>query len=155
MLAGVSVPHFRDALLAVIAALNQNSLEQAIAAQPLSDLWPRAVELYEASGSWRGSEANFRDLIAPFAGRLGSEQHDRLLDAVIKNGQNWDAADSPSLLLGMLRDAKPPQRPTNDARNRFWQRLFRRRRLDGYEDVLTLPLGRACLLDCIGRGAAH
>jgi hypothetical protein len=63
---------------------------------PLADLWPRAINLYESSGSFRGSEANFRGLIAPFAGRLGSEQHDQLLDAVTENGQNWDAADTPS-----------------------------------------------------------
>lgn len=138
MLAGVGVPHFRNPLLVVIAALDRNGLAQAIAAQPLPDLWPRAVELYEASGSYRGSEANFRDLVAPFAGRLSSEQHDNLLDAVIENGQNWDAADTPSLLLSMLRDATPAGRPTHDARNRFYRRLRRMHRLDRYEDVLTL-----------------
>lgn len=74
----------------------------------------------------------------PFAGRLESGQHDQLLDAVIENGQNWDAADTPSLLLGMLRDATPAGRPTHDARNRFYQRLRRMRRLDRYSDVLAL-----------------
>jgi hypothetical protein len=138
MLAGVGVPHFRNPLLAVIAALDPNGVAKAIAAQPLPDLWPRAIDLYKASGSFRGSEANFRELIAPFAGRLGSEQHDQLLDAVIENGQNWDAADTPSLLLSMLRDATPAGRPTNDARNRFYQGLRRMRRLDRYEEALTL-----------------
>lgn len=137
MLAGVGVSHFRDALLAVIAALDRNGVAQAIASQPLADLWPRAVDLYEASGSFRGSEANFRDLIAPFAGRLKSGQHDQLLDAIIENGQNWDAADTPSLLLGMLRDATPAGRPTHDARNRFYQHLRRMHRLDRYDDVLA------------------
>ena len=138
LLAGVNVAHFRDSLLAVIAAMDRNGVAQAIAVQPLADLWPRAVELYGASGSWRGSEANFRDLIAPFAGRLGSGQHDQLLDAVMENGQNWDAADTSSLLLGVLRDAPPAGRPTHNARNRFYQRLRRMHRLDRYEDALTL-----------------
>ena len=137
MLAGVSVPYFRDSLLAVIAALDRDGLAKAIAAHPLADLWPRAVNLYKSSISFRGSEANFRDLIAPFAGRLGSEQHDQLLDAVTENGQNWQAVGTPSLLLGLLRDAPPRERPTHDARNRFYRHL-RMRRVGGYGDVLTL-----------------
>jgi hypothetical protein len=138
MLAGVNVPYFRESLLAVISVLDRTGLAKAIAAYPLTDLWPRAVNLYESSGSFRRSEANFRDLIAPFAGRLGSEQHDQLLDAVIENGENWDAAGTPSLLLGLLRDAAPSARPKHDARNRFFQRLRGVRRLGHYEDVLTL-----------------
>jgi hypothetical protein len=137
-LAGVSVAHFRKALLAVIAALGRDGLARAIAARPLLDLWPRAVELYQDSGSWRGSEANFRDLVAPFAGRLGGEQLDQLLDAVIENGQNWDAADTPTLLLSFLRDATPAQLPTHDARDRFYEGLRCRRCLKIYEGVMAL-----------------
>jgi hypothetical protein len=76
--------------------------------QPLADPLARAVGLYCASGNYRGSEPNFRDLIVPFAGRLGSEQHDQLLDAVIENGQNWGAANTPSLLLGYYVTLPPP-----------------------------------------------
>lgn len=138
MLAGVTVPHFRNALLNVIAGLDRNHLANAIATQPLADLWPRGVEFYETSGSFRGSEANFRELIAPFAGRLGSQQHDQLLDAVIANGQNWDAAETDTLLLGMLRNAAAPERPSHDARNRFYQRMRRADRLDKYDEVIGL-----------------
>ena len=137
MLAGVSLPQFRQALLNVIAGLDRNRLVDAIAEQPLADLWPRAVELYEGSGSYRGSEGNFRDLIAPFAGRLDSQKHDQLLDALIENGQNWDASETDSLLLGMLRDAIPVDRPGHDARNRFCQHVRRMRRLEKYEDFLA------------------
>lgn len=138
MLAGVSLAQFRQPLLDVIAGLDRSGLGDAIAEKPLADLWPRAVELYEGSGSYRGSEANFGDLIAPFAGRLNSQQHDELLDAVMENGQNWAAADTPSLLLGMLRDTPPAERPTHEARNRLWQHLRRMRQLGNYEDVFAL-----------------
>ena len=37
----------------------------------------------------------------------------------------------------MLRDAAPADRPTPDARNRFYQHVRRVRRADKYEDVLT------------------
>lgn len=137
MLAGVSLDQFRQALLNVIAGLDRTGIGNAIAEQPLADLWPRAVELYEGSGSYRGSEANFRDLIAPFAGRLSSQQHDQLLDAVMENGQNWDAGDTDSLLLGLLRNAAPAELPTHEARDRFYQDVRRMRRPDKYENVLA------------------
>ena len=47
---------------------------------------------------------NFSDLITPFAGRLNGQQLDQLLDAIIDNGQNWDASETDTLLLGVLRD---------------------------------------------------
>ncbi|UPT97742.1 hypothetical protein J4G48_0006505 [Bradyrhizobium barranii subsp. apii] len=100
-------------------------------------MWPRAVEEYQGSGSWRKSEANFSDLITPFAGRLNGQQLDQLLDAVIDNGQNWDAAETDTLLLALLRNATPADRPSHDARNRFYQHIVRMRRIDKYEDVLT------------------
>lgn len=137
ILAGVTVPHFRDALFRVIEGLNRERLAEAIAAQPLPELWPSAVRSYRNSGSWRGSEANFRDLVAPFAGRLSSQQFDQLLDAILENGQNWDAAETDDLLLSMLRSANPADLPTHDVRNRFCQDVRRMRRLEKYENVLT------------------
>jgi hypothetical protein len=137
ILAGVTVPQFRAVLLRLIADLNRQQLADAIASQPLAELWSRAVEEYQGSGSWRGSEANFNDLITPFAGRLSSQQFGQLLDAVIDNGQNWDAAETDMLLLGMLRNATPTDQPTPDARNRFYQHIRRVRHTDKYDDVLT------------------
>jgi hypothetical protein len=137
ILAGVTVPQFRASLLALVAGLTKRQLADAIASQPRADLWLPAVGKYKDSGGWRGSEANFSDLITPFAGRLSNEQFDQLLDAVIDNDQNWDAAETDTLLLGMLRNAMPADLPTSDARNRFYQLILRMRRADKYDDVLT------------------
>ncbi|CAG4899815.1 hypothetical protein [Paraburkholderia saeva] len=137
ILAGAAVPQFRDAVLALIAGLTRQQLADAIASQPLAALWLTAVGEYQDSGSWRGSEANFRDLITPFAGRLSSEQLDQLLDAITGNGQNWDAAETDTLLLGVLRNAAPADLPTTDARNRFYQHIRRMRCTDKYNDVLN------------------
>lgn len=137
ILAGVTVPQFRDALLPTIAGLSREHLGAAIAFQPLADLWSRAVEEYQGSVSFRGSEANFSDLITPFAGRLGSQQLDQLLDAIIDNGQNWDAAETDTLLLAVLRNATVADRPTHDARNRFYQIVGRVRRTAKYQDVIA------------------
>jgi hypothetical protein len=136
ILAGVTVSQFRNALLALIAGLTRQQLADAIASHPLADLWLTAIGEYQDSASWRGSEANFRDLITPFAGRLNSEQLGQLLDAVAANGQNWDAAETDTLLLGVLRNAAPADLPTVDARHRFYQLIRRTHRLDKYNDVL-------------------
>jgi hypothetical protein len=138
ILAGVTVPHFRAALLRVISGLDRDHLAEAIAAQPYAELWSRAVDLYRESGGWRASEANFRDLIAPFAGRLSSQEFDHLLDAVIDNGQNWDAAGTDGFLLSMLKNTPVAHRPTQAARDRFYQHVRRERRLQKYAEVITM-----------------
>jgi hypothetical protein len=138
ILAGVSLVHFRTGLLALIRDLDREQLAAAIASQLLVDLWPQAVVEYKASSGYRVSEKNFSDLITPFAGRLNSQEHDQLLDAIIQNGQNWDASETDTLLLGVLRNAPPADQPTHDARNRFYQHIRRMRRIDKYADVITL-----------------
>ncbi len=138
ILTAVAVPQFREALLALIAGLTQQQLADAITFQPLADLWPMALQHYQNSGSYRGSESNFAALITPFAGRLSQQQLDQLLDAIISNGQNWDAAETDTLLLGMLRNTTPADLPTSDARNDFYQSILRHRHTDKYSDVITL-----------------
>jgi hypothetical protein len=138
ILAGVTVAQFRPRLLSLIAELNRTQIAAAIASQPLAELWPRAIREYQSSGSWRGSEANFGELITPFAGRLNSQQLDELLDAIIDNGQNWDAAETDTLLHGVLRNAVPVDQPSPEARNRFYQHIQRMRRAAKYEEVLAL-----------------
>lgn len=137
ILAGVTLPQLRASLLALIAALDDEHLAEAIAIQPLADLWSRAIEFYQGSVSYRGSETNFRNLIAPFAGYLDSHKIDQLLDAIVENGQNWDAAETDTLLLGVLRNAAIADQPTPDARNRFYQHVRRMRRTEKYDDVIT------------------
>lgn len=137
ILDGLSVAQFRPSLLRLIVGLSDEQLEHAIAATPTPDLWPRAVDRYRRSGSYRASESFFRDLIAPFAGQLNSQQLDQLLDAIADNGQNWDAALTPASVLALLREAGTV-RPSNDARNRLYEEVRRVRRLDRYADVFAL-----------------
>ena len=93
---GLSLPIFRDSLLAIVAELSQDQIRDALAVEPFFDLWPRALDFYAKSGSWRGSEINFRNLILPLSEALIDEEYDALLDAIMKNGQNWDAAETPN-----------------------------------------------------------
>lgn len=52
---GLSVPQFRPSPLQLLAGLFDEQLEQAIAAVPSTDLWPRAVDRYRRSGSIRAA----------------------------------------------------------------------------------------------------
>jgi hypothetical protein len=137
ILAGVTIPQFRDALLTLISGLSRQQLADAIGFSALAELWPKAVKEYQDSGSFRASEANFSDLITPFAGRLSSQQADQLFDAIIDNLQNWDAAETATLLLGLLRNATPATQPTPETRNRFYQHIYRRCLTEKYKYVFT------------------
>lgn len=138
ILAGVSLPQFRDSLLTVINRLNGQQLNDAIVTQPLPELWPQAIEIYRNSASYRGSEINFRDLILPFSGNIRAEQNDQLLDAIIENGQNWDASETDTLLLESLQNTLQVDWPTPGARNRFYLHIVRMRRTEKYVHVLEL-----------------
>lgn len=138
ILAGVSVPAFRQALLGAIDNMDEDQLVQAIAISPLSELWIPAVESYGESGSYRGSEGRFRRLLAPFSGHLSSGQLDMLLDKLMTNSQCWDAGVTPGFLLGLLRDAGVQNLPTDDAKNRFYQQVRRKGAEADYVDALEL-----------------
>jgi hypothetical protein len=138
ILAGVALPQFREALMALIGGLTHLQVVEAIASRPFLELWPKAIEIYSRSGNWRGSEERFRELITPFAGHLTGSQLDQLTDAIVGNGQNWDAAETDTLLLALLRNTTVTSLPTPAARDRFYHHARRMRRLEKYNDVITL-----------------
>lgn len=135
ILAGVTVPTFRDALLNVISRLDDDQLEQSIATAPLPDLWPRAVHSYGESGNYRGSEGRFRRMLVPYSGHLTSGQLDLLLDTLMENGQCWNATATPNLLLGLLRDAGPRNTPSEASMRLFFEQARRKNVCQEYRDV--------------------
>lgn len=141
LLEGAVIPQLSAAVSDLIAGLDRDQLAEAIAHKPLEGLWRPAITAYSASPSWRGSEDNFRELILPFATRLSSRQATELLGAVIENGQNWDAAGTPKLLLTLLRNTANSSLPDAAARDEFYQTLRRFRRIDAYQEVITLLQG--------------
>ena len=138
LLKGVAFAPFRAPILALIAVLDREALARAIAASPLPELWPQAVELYAQSGSFRGSEANFDAYITPYTGRLDTMALDQLLDAVAATGQNYAASGTSALLLSVVRNAGAGRLPSADARNRFYQMLLRAHRRDAFGEVVAL-----------------
>jgi hypothetical protein len=123
VLAGVRSPAFRRFLERVIEGLDRNSVASALATSVLPEIWPRALKLFGGSGSYRTSESNFRELIAPFATQLSRSQVCSLLDAITANGQNWAASATPELLLGLLRQVPVDAFPGFEARDKFYREL--------------------------------
>ena len=138
VLSAVRLDDFRERITPIIEALTDDQLGEAVAIHPLPELWPRALEAYEQSGSFRGSERNFRDFINPFTGALRSRNVDKVLTAIADNGQNWDAADTPQLLLGLLKNTTLADFPTHEGRDDFYNQIKEYNRIDRFEDVFAL-----------------
>ena len=107
----------------MIKDLSPAQLGEALNQEVLPELWPRALQCYTSSGSFRSSEGNFRDLIIPFSGKLHSDQIEALLVAVISNDQNWDASGTPALLNTLLKNTAPADLPLHQSRDRFFHFL--------------------------------
>jgi len=137
VLAGLSFPLFRPVLLAMIDNLTREQLLESISFQPRPELWPRAIAEYRSSTGWRGSELNFRELIQPFADDLTADQIEEVLDAVIDNGQNWDAAETPILLHTLLLNTAIQNLPSRDVRDRFYAHLDGVRRVRVYQGAIA------------------
>jgi hypothetical protein len=140
LLAAVRLPQFRQELLKVITVLTREQLRDALAIEALPELWPRALEFYSNSASFRSSESNFRDYIVPYSNMLPSSCHDALLAAIMDNGQNWAAAQTPQLLLGMLENSRIADFPTHHARDQFYNFLREHHHVKHYADVFGGPL---------------
>lgn len=138
ILQGIRLPQLQAGLTNVVSELSRAQLSAAIAVSPLQELWARALAVYKSSGGFRGSEANFRDLIAPFQGLLSSEQFDSLLDAITDNGQNWDAGGTPDFLLALLRVTATSAYPTRTARDEFYRQMTRYGGVDRFDEVIQL-----------------
>lgn len=138
VLRGVMVPQLRNAILRVIAGLDTPSVLRAISQTTIPELWERGIEIYRESGSFRGSEDNFRQLVLPFAERMNSNQVNSLLDAVLSNGQNWDASETPSLLLVALQNIAPENRPARESMTRFYVRCTELRQTRSYTRIFDL-----------------
>lgn len=123
LLAGVRLPEFREPLLHLIEDLSPDQLREALNQEALPQLWSRSLQCYKVSGSFRGSEKNFRDLILPFAGKLRSQQMDDLLAAVMSNEENWDAGGTPGLLKTLLRNTSIADFPSAQGRDKFFRFL--------------------------------
>ena len=136
VLKAVNAPQFRRALLRVISELDAESVISAVSQVAIPELWSRGISIYRESGSYRGSEENFRKLIVPFAEEMNSDQWDELLSAVVSNGQNWSANNTPWLLFVALRNADLQNKPSSEVMSKFYVHCQRMGDLDLYDDVL-------------------
>ncbi|MEM7172292.1 MAG: hypothetical protein AAF530_19140 [Pseudomonadota bacterium] len=119
ILKAARLPGFREPILKFVEKLPDEQLRDMIRVAPMMELWQRALKVFSDSGSYRGSEQNFRDLILPYAGKLKSRQLDDLLQAISGNNQIWDASETAALLASLLEATKPEDFPSHQARYDF------------------------------------
>ena len=134
---GVRLPQFRRHLLRVIERLTADQLQEALNLEVVMELWGKALKVYQESRSYRSSEANFRDFVRPFSGKLGAGELDELLVAIECNGQNWNAAETPELLASFV-ESNSKSRPTRDGLERFLTFLTDKDLEERYEEVIGL-----------------
>jgi len=113
-------------------------LVQVVASEPNLRLWPKVLESYKRSGSYRGSENNFHQLITPFAGMLEAEHIKELFEAILANDQNYYAGATSSLLLLLLRSQPKKTLPPFDDRDKFFNGLAKAGQYSRFEDSLAL-----------------
>ena len=131
-----NIPDFQESIENFVSDLRSDQITAAVAEFPLEVLWPKALDEYAQSGSFRGSESNFQQLIMPYASRLNSEKHDQLAVAIFENGQNWDAAQTPELFLLLVKNTQPEEFPSHEARDKLYIKLaYQHHRRDRYSDV--------------------
>ena len=138
VLVGVPLPQFRMHLSSVIRKLSADQMREAMKFEIVIDYWEKALEIYKESGWYRGSEANFGDLIRPFAGQLDAARLDDLLVAITHNAQNWDAAQTPDLLESLIASNAKTSLPTRDGRDKFVAFLATKGLTGRYEGVIGL-----------------
>jgi len=142
-LRSVQLPAFAPHLQTLISALPEDKLGEALQVVILAEMWPAALDLYHASGSWRHSETRFKALVQPFvsARLLDSAKAADLLHAVGDNGQNWDAAETPRLLINAVSSLQQQQLPARQARDDFYNVMRGHHRITNYAG-LWVDLGR-------------
>lgn len=142
-LRAVKLQPFSQELQAVISALPEDKLGEALQVIVISELWQPALTIYINSGSFRSSEFRFKTLIQPFVSAmiLDSGKADELLHAVADNGQNWDAAETPRLLTNAIAALGQQDLPTSNARDNFYNHMRRHNRIQSFDDLWPVFAG--------------
>ena len=120
--AAAEIDEFRYELVNRFEALDDDIAAQILSVTAPSSLWPNALSRYACSGSFRGAEARFEQLISPFRPILSEAHLDDLFATVQGNGQIWDAALTPRQLADLLRSVGP-HRPSSEAIHTLYNHL--------------------------------
>jgi hypothetical protein len=136
-LRAVELPQFSTVMTAVIDAMPEAKLREAMQVTVIRQFWPPSLSAYRDSGSFRQSEAHFKTLIQPFASALmlDATRSGELLQAVSDNGQNWDASETPRLLTNAIASCRQQDFPSRQARDGFYNEMRGYGRVQPYEDL--------------------
>lgn len=142
-LRAVELQPFSQNLQAVIDALSEEKLREALQVTVIAEFWRPAITTYRDSGSFRYSEFRFKTLIQPFVSAqiFDSVRAAELLHAVTDNGQNWDAAETPRLLTNAIASLRRQDLPASQARDDFYSHMRRHHRTQSFDDLWPVFAG--------------
>jgi hypothetical protein len=100
--AGVGLQMFQGALVDALARAEPDRQVEVIQSYADPALLPAAFERLGRAGSYRWAEYCFRGAILPCSGFIDGDNLGALLRIVRENGQVWDAAHIPSLLVDFV-----------------------------------------------------
>jgi hypothetical protein len=120
----IKLEQFQPALQRLLEGLEHDEFVRIVQSAPDREFWPSALEHYSQAGSFRGAEAYFRELIAPFQATVGSADLNALFEVIPRNGQIYDAAGTSELVLEFLRGAAPRATPSFAARTGLYNALI-------------------------------
>jgi len=120
----ITLERFRPAIQEKLQELDLSDFINVLASTPIREFWPLALEKYAGSGSFRGAESSFRQLIAPFQTVAENDDLDGLLHVIPENDQIYAAGGTSVLLFEFLNKVGPRARPSFAARTGFYNALL-------------------------------
>lgn len=127
----MDIPELKDMALTRITSIPAKELCKIIAAKPLREYIPFAIDHFSGAGSYRSAEFLGQSLILPLSSLYTNKDINDILLAVKGNGQIWDAGGMPEILLNLLGKTLLLQSETTPA----WQDLLiflKDKRVDDY-----------------------
>ena len=109
-----AIPELGNILMARFDAFDENTQISIISENPRREFVSRAIELYCNTGGWRQAEILGRTLIVNLTPFFSADDIKLVLDAVVGNGQIWEASGTPTILdtvFDLSRPVLPAARP--------------------------------------------
>ena len=132
------VPELKAIVEAKFQSLDDTKKETFIQACPLPITVDDAVRIFADSGSYRGAEGRCRGLILTTAALMTPKHIEAVLAAVLDNGQIWDAAEIPDLLVEFFMLTKAHFAETAPGWRSFLEQIEKKKDSECWERIKSL-----------------
>jgi hypothetical protein len=135
MFLGVRIPQFKADISNAFEKLDEEQSAKVIRLHPEPSYWAKSLKFLATAASFRSAESQYDRFIKPFDKTMTKSQFLELLDAVLANGQIWDAAGTPGNLAATIETSGGLLGLKVEELVGFRDTLFERSRLATYAPV--------------------